>query len=125
MCIKDRRSISHLCKPFLSIFLWHIGHPVHFIQVHIRYTKLLCAFSCFFNDILSFYSQPESKLLFDRGVRERANSWYMILVILLTSILFGEYVDISTQSSSTRNSICLLYTSDAADDLTRVDLGGR
>src|SRR5665811_1929893 len=28
-------------------------------------------------------------------------------------------------NSSTTNSPCLLYTSDAADDLTRVDLGGR
>ena len=29
------------------------------------------------------------------------------------------------QSLSRRDEICLLYTSDAADDLTRVDLGGR
>src|SRR5665811_1835510 len=27
--------------------------------------------------------------------------------------------------SSTTSAVCLLYTSDAADDLTRVDLGGR
>ena len=33
--------------------------------------------------------------------------------------------DLSRENSNYENSICLLYTSDAADDSLRVDLGGR
>src|SRR5665811_2448633 len=41
-------------------------------------------------------------------------------------ILLGGYVKMAGEQPSDDNaSDCLLYTSDAADDLTRVDLGGR
>src|SRR5665254_11491 len=34
-------------------------------------------------------------------------------------------MSVSSSTASAQDSPCLLYTSDAADDLTRVDLGGR
>ena len=34
-------------------------------------------------------------------------------------------LDIDSKFVGTEDYFCLLYTSDAADDLTRVDLGGR
>ena len=45
---------------------------------------------------------------------------------LVTMHLDGEiYTNFGASSTAAISTACLLYTSDAADDLTRVDLGGR
>src|SRR5665811_2626579 len=41
------------------------------------------------------------------------------------TILLIEHVMRAVMALASRILVCLLYTSDAADDLTRVDLGGR
>ena len=47
------------------------------------------------------------------------------LFILAGNGVFGEMPEFEQLENPNTNLACLLYTSDAADDLTRVDLGGR
>ena len=46
-------------------------------------------------------------------------------VINSSASLGGEILGIKIDEKLTKDHICLLYTSDAADDSLRVDLGGR
>src|SRR5450756_2383282 len=58
-----------------------------------------------------------------RFVSFNATAWYVLIIILVVASVFG--VNNLYRSRLGRAWICLLYTSDAADDLLCVDLGGR
>ncbi len=59
-------------------------------------------------------------LRFDRRIKITSMGWFGVFVLCLIGILHAEIVEWTAEGAVT----CPLYTSDAADDLLCVELGG-
>src|SRR5665811_1720883 len=115
MCIRDRNYIEGgipldaTITYDLLVTIFRPGTPLHDGAVIIQGERVAAA-ACF----LPLTVNP--RVSKDFGTRHRA-------AIGLTEETDAVTVIVSEETG--RISLCLLYTSDAADDLTRVDLGGR